>query len=73
MTKLFEVEVEQKFSVVDRLVYIVRADNIGEAIKLIEEGQGNLCHTEELERQDEELYIDTAIVTEIEEIEGETK
>ena len=65
--KLFSVSVEQEFRVIDRLEFLVRADNIGDAIKLVDEGQGNLCHSDELEREGGDLYIDTAVVEEVEE------
>ena len=66
--KLYEVEVEQKSSVVDKLVMAVRAEDMGEAIKLVQMGLGDFVCREEVERQPDDLYIDTAVVTEVEEI-----
>ena len=66
--KLYQVEVEQKSIVVDKLVLAVRAEDMGEAIKLVQMGLGDFVCREELERQPDDLYIDTAVVTEVEEI-----
>ena len=69
--KLYEVEVEQKSIVVDKLVLAVRAEDMGEAIKLVQMGLGDFVCREELERQPDDLYIDTAVVTEVEEVDDE--
>ena len=69
--KLYQVEVEQKSIVVDKLVLAVRAEDMGEAIKLVQMGLGDFVCREELERQPDDLYIDTAVVTEVEEVDDE--
>ena len=69
--QLYEVDVEQKSIVVDKLVMAVRADDKGEAIKLVQMGLGDFVCREELEREPDDLYIDTAVVTEVEEVDDE--
>ena len=69
--KLYQVEVEQKSIVVDKLVLAVRAEDMGEAIKLVQMGLGDFVCREELERQPDDLYVDTAVVTEVEEVDDE--
>ena len=44
---------------------------MGEAIKLVQMGLGDFVCREELERQPDDLYIDTAVVTEVEEVDDE--
>ena len=64
MSKFYEIDVEQKFRVIDRIVYIVKADSKEEALELVKEGKGDICHSEELERDGHEPYWYTAKIEE---------
>ena len=66
--KRFEIDVEQKFEVVDRVVYFVEAESEEEAlIRLKNDDYDDIMHSEELDRSYVETYWDDANVVNLEE------
>jgi hypothetical protein len=68
MKKLYEVVVDQRSVVFDKIVYIVEAENMGEAIAKCQSGDyEDIAHSEELDRDWQETYWNEAHVDDLDE------
>lgn len=66
--KRFEIDVEQKFEVIDRVVYFVEAETKEEALaRLKNDDYDDIIHSEELDRSYIETYWGDAEITDLEE------
>lgn len=66
--KRFEIDVEQKFEVVDRVVYFVEANSKEEALaRLKNDDYDDIMHSEELDRSYVETYWEDTKVIDLDE------
>jgi hypothetical protein len=60
----FEISVDQKYVVFDKLVLSVEANNEEEALELAQMGEYELLHSEEIDRDYEETFWNEAFIEE---------
>lgn len=66
--KRFEIDVEQKFEVIDRVVYFVEANSKEEALaRLKNDDYDDIMHSEELDRSYVETYWEDTEVIDLDE------